>query len=136
MPLMSWSDKLSVGVQQLDDDHKKLVSMLNELHDGLLAGHGKESLGHVLDGLVAYTKTHFAHEEALFAKTHYPMAAWHKKEHDDLTKTVLDVQARFKGSANLTLTLDVMKFLKDWLFNHIQGSDKKYAPHLHTQGVH
>ena len=55
MPLMNWTDKLSVGVAVIDDDHKKLVGMVNELYDAMQSGRGKDSLGRILDGLVQYT---------------------------------------------------------------------------------
>ena len=135
MPLMNWSDKLSVGIAAIDDEHKKLVAMLNELFDGIQAGRAGDSLGKVLDGLIAYTAAHFKHEEDLFAKTGYPDAAAHKKEHDDLTKQVLDVQAKYKAGVTGTLSLEVMNFLKNWLVKHIQGSDKAYSPHLNSKGV-
>jgi len=136
MPLMTWNDKMSVGVALLDNDHKKLVGMLNQLFDAINSGQGKESLGHILDGLVDYTKIHFANEEKLFAQTGYPEAVAHKKEHDTLTQQVLDVQKKYKAGATGTLSLEVMNFLKTWLVNHIQGNDKKYTPHLNSKGVH
>jgi hemerythrin len=55
MPLMTWTEKLSVGVGVLDEDHKKLVGMLNELYDAMQAGHGRDSLGRILNALVQYT---------------------------------------------------------------------------------
>ena len=135
MPLMMWNDKMSVGVAEIDAEHKTLVSMLNDLYDGVQSGHGKEALGKILDGLIAYTAGHFQHEERLFTQTAYPAAAAHKKEHDDLTKQVLDVQAKYKSGATGTLSLEVMNFLKNWLVTHIQGSDKKYGPHLNGKGI-
>jgi hemerythrin-like metal-binding protein len=136
MPLMTWTDKMSVGVKVLDDDHKRLMALINDLHDGLKAGHGKEALGKILDGLVNYTKSHFAREEQFFSKTGYPNSHTHKKEHDDLTHQVLDVQAKYKSGDVATLSMDVMDFLKTWLTNHIQGSDQKYSTHLNAHGVH
>ncbi|MBZ0152073.1 MAG: bacteriohemerythrin [Planctomycetes bacterium] len=135
MPLMAWNDKFSVGVDVIDQDHKKLVSMVNELYDAIQAGKGKEKVGPVLDGLIDYTKMHFAREEKFFAQTAYPDTAAHKKEHETLTKQVLDVQSKYKGGATSTLSLEVMNFLKNWLINHIQGSDKKYIPHLNQKGI-
>lgn len=135
MPLMSWNEKMSVGVASLDEEHKKLVGMLNELFDGLQAKKNTETLGRVLDGLIAYTADHFKHEEQAFAQTGYPDAAAHKKEHDDLTKQVLEVQKKYKAGQTGTLTMEVMAFLKNWLANHIQGSDRKYGPHLSTKGI-
>lgn len=136
MPLMTWTDKLSVGVGVLDDDHKKLVGMVNELYDAMQAGHGRESLGRILNALVQYTKVHFAREEKFFAQTGYPASVAHKHEHDALTKQVLDVQQKYNSGAAATLSLDVMHFLKNWLVNHIQGSDQKYRAHLNEKGIH
>jgi hemerythrin len=135
MPLMTWTDSMSVGVKIIDEDHKKLVGMVNQLHDGIMDGHRAEALGKVLDQLVSYTKIHFDREEAMFAKTLYPAAAAHKAEHDKLIKTALDLQARYKGGASSMLSLETMSFLKNWLAHHIQGSDKSYSTHLNTHGI-
>ena len=136
MPLMTWNDKMSVGVSMLDADHKKLVEMLNELYDAVQNGKGKDSLGKILDSLIDYTKIHFAHEEKFFLQTNYPESAVHKKEHDDLTSQVLDVQKKYKNGASGTLSLEVLNFLKYWLVNHIGAADKKYGPYLNSKGIH
>lgn len=133
--LMTWNENMSVGVRVLDEDHKRLVAIINELHDALKTGHGKDALGKVLDELVSYTKSHFAREEQFFTKTGYAGSAAHKKEHEDLTKQVLEVQRKFKNGETGGLSLEVMVFLKDWLTNHIQGSDKKYGPYLNSKGI-
>ena len=83
-----------------------------------------------------YTKFHFAREEKFFAQTGYPAAVPHKQQHDALTRQVLDVQQKYAAGATATLSLDVMHFLKNWLVNHIQGSDQKYRPHLNAKGIH
>ena len=136
MPLMEWDKKMSVGVDLLDNDHQKLVKMLNDLYAAMMEGHGKESLGKILDELTAYTKIHFAHEENFFAQTNYPDAASHKKEHDELTRQVVEVQKKYKAGATGTLSIEVMTFLKEWLVKHIMGCDKKYGPHLNGKGIH
>jgi hemerythrin-like metal-binding protein len=135
MPLVTWTQKLSVGVKVLDNDHKRLLGLLNQLNDGMRAGRGRETLGKVFDELVNYTQTHFAREEQFFAESGYAAAAAHKKEHDDLTMRVLDLQARHK-KGELALTQEVINFLKSWLMHHIQGSDRKYGPHLNAKGIH
>jgi hemerythrin len=133
MAFMDWTDSLDVGVSSINDQHKKLVALVNDLHDAIQKEQGNDALGKTLDGLIDYTKTHFAYEEQLFAQTGYADAATHKQEHDKLCATVLDVQAKFK--AGNALPGDVLSFLKDWLINHIQGTDKKYGPHLSSNGV-
>jgi len=120
----------------LDEDHKRLVGMVNELFDAMQAGHGREALGRILDGLVQYTKMHFAREESFFTKTSYPVGAAHKQEHDALTRQVLEVQQKYAAGSNAALSLEVMQFLKNWLVQHIQGSDQKYRAHLNAAGIH
>jgi hemerythrin len=135
-PFITWTEKMSVGVEVLDADHKRLIDLLNDLHDGIAAGHGTERLERVLDGLVDYVATHFAREEELFAKTVYPGAAEHIQEHRALTKLVKDVQARYNQGKFEALSLNIMNFLKDWLIEHIQGSDRNYKAHLNAMGIH
>ncbi len=135
MPLMEWNEKLSVGIPTIDAEHKKLVAMLNDLYDAMQAKQSQAILGRVLDGLISYTASHFKHEETLFARTGYPAAAEHKKEHDDLTKQVLDVKKKYQEGGAATLSMEVLNFLRKWLLNHIQGSDKKYGPHLIAKGI-
>ncbi len=135
MPLMEWSDKLSTGVPSIDQQHKKLVGMANTLYDAMKAGHGKEVLNETLAGLINYTVTHFNYEEKLFAQTGYPKAAPHVKEHEDLKKQVLAIQEKMKAGVSFAQSMEVMEFLKNWLINHIMGSDKAYAPHLTAKGI-
>lgn len=127
MPLMQWNDRMSVGIEQFDADHKKLVDMLNSLFDGMQAGKAKDVLGPILDELVAYTKTHFAREEEAMSRLGYQDFAGHKREHDDLTKQVIDVQTKFHQEITASLSMEVMNFLKNWLVKHIQGTDRKYT---------
>jgi hemerythrin len=135
MSLVEWNEKLSVGVSIIDDEHKKIVAMLNELYGAIQSKQTEEALGKVLDGLVAYTASHFNHEEALFAKTGYAGAAEHKKEHASLTEQVLAAQKRYQESATGTLPIEVLNFLRKWLLTHIHCTDKKYGPHLNANGI-
>ena len=136
MSFMTWNDKLSVGVEAVDEDHKKLVAMINELYDGIIAGEGKEVVGDILDRLVHYTSFHFAREEALFAQTGYSEAAAHKAEHDEMVEWALQAALDFHENALSAPSLKVMNRLKDWLFDHINGTDKRFGPHLNAAGIH
>lgn len=133
MAFFNWSDDLSVGVNASDDDHKKLIDMLNRLFEGMKNKQGKEVVGKVLDDLVSYTKFHFAREEEFFAKTGYP-AVEHKNEHTALVKQAEELQSRYK-SGEVALSVQTLDFLKDWLTVHIQGTDKKYSVHLNAAGI-
>ncbi len=110
--------------------------MINELHDGMLAGHSNDVLGDVLHRLVNYTIVHFQNEERLFAQTSYPGAVAHKLEHDKLKQQVAAVVQDFRAGSNSVLSMDTLKFLRDWLKHHILESDKAYGPYLNRHGVH
>ena len=81
MTLMTWNDEMSVGVKELDDDHKQLIGMLNMAQETLSSARSREALEEVLDRLVEVTKVHFAHEETLFDRTGFPGAEAHRREH-------------------------------------------------------
>jgi hemerythrin len=130
MPLMDWNDRFSVGVTAIDDDHKKLIALANELFDATRAAKSREVMGKILAGLIAYTKTHFGREEMFMNRHSYARAAEHKAEHAAFTKTVLDVQKKFDAGETTVLSLQVMNFLRDWLVKHIQGSDKALGAFL------
>ncbi len=134
MALITWSNDLSVNIKEFDDEHKKLIGMINDLHSAMGSGKGKEAIGPVLGKLVDYTKTHFAAEEQILRKYDYPGYVSHKSLHDDLTKQVVDLQNKFQ-EGKLLVTVQVMNFLRDWLSNHILNIDKKYGPYLQGKGI-
>jgi len=134
MALMTWSDQLSVNIKQVDSQHMKLVELLNSFHDSMKMGKGKEAMGKTFADLLDYTAYHFSAEEDLLKKHDYPAFPGHKKEHEALTKKVTELNQRF-SRGDLAITIDTMTFLKNWLSDHIMGSDKKYATFLNGKGV-
>jgi len=134
MPIISWSDALSVNIKELDSQHQCLIELVNRLHDSMKAGKGNTVLGPILSDLLKYTEFHFSTEEKYFQKFAYPEYLQHKKQHDDLTKKAKELNANFE-KGKLTISIEVMTFLKEWLRDHILGSDKKYAPFLLGKGL-
>jgi len=134
-PLFPWSDAYSVKIGVMDTQHKVLVELINELHQAMVTGRGKEHLGGILSNLIKYTKSHFSAEEGLMQSNQYPESTRHRAEHDRFSATVQEFQDKFQKN-EVVLTMDVMDFLKEWLSKHIMGVDKRYAPHLHAKGVH
>ena len=135
MALLTWNDeKYSVGVKELDGQHKKLVDTLNLLHEGMMKGQAQSVTGPLLMKLVDYTRDHFAAEEKIFATTRYPQAARHKNEHVELTRQVVDFVGRY-DRGEIALNVQLLNFLRDWLTNHILKEDKEYGPWLNKAGV-
>ena len=135
MALITWNSTYSVNVKEIDLQHQKLIALINQLHDGMKAGKGKEIIGKILSDLADYTKFHFGYEEKLFDQTKYPDTMVQKRQHSDLVKQVVNYISKFqKGEA--ILTMELMNFLKDWLMNHIVATDKKYTSFLNSKGIY
>jgi len=123
MAMFPWDDKYKTNHLTIDTEHKKLVDLINQLADAMQAGKGRDICGKVLNELVSYTKTHFANEERLMAAHGYAKTAEHKAEHAKFVKEVGDFKAKFDSGA-LTVTAQLLNFLRDWLIKHILESDK------------
>lgn len=134
MPLIQWNHNLSVQVNELDNQHKKLIQMINDLQDAMRAGKGKDVVGKILNELVRYTLDHFSTEEKYFDRFDYPDTAAHMDEHARFVKEVAGFKKEFE-EGRIGLTIKLMNFLSDWLQKHIMGSDKKYGPFFNEKGL-
>ena len=135
MFVFPWLDKYSVQVDKIDEQHKMLVELLNQLASAMSQGKGRMVLESVLEKLVDYTVFHFSEEEKYFDQIDYPQAGDHQKEHADLLEEVIQFKADF-DAGNVRITVKLMQFLKEWLINHINGTDKQYSHHLNERGIH
>ncbi|MFW5489609.1 MAG: bacteriohemerythrin [Desulfovibrio sp.] len=133
--LITWTDSLSVNIRSIDAQHKRLVDLINELHAAMRQRKSDRVLLDVVERLKDYTVTHFQAEERYFDKYGYPATEAHKKQHTIFVQQVADFEAELKaGTAKVTM--DIMRFLKDWLVNHIQGTDQKYSKFLNGKGLY
>ena len=134
MAFVNWDDSYSVQVSAIDDQHKKLIELVNQLYDAMRKGQDLIIIGEVIDELIHYTKTHFAYEEAYFEKFGFEKKEEHKAEHKDFVREVEEFKNKFK-EGKITLSIEVLQFLSGWLFTHIKGSDKDYITYFHTNGI-
>lgn len=125
MEVLVWSDKISVGVESFDEEHKQLINFINRLNNALQIKSAQKTMEEILVGLVNYTKIHFKHEEDAMLKYGYPEYEKHKKEHDNLTSKVTEFHERLR-SGKSSFSLELMDFLSNWLINHIQKTDMSY----------
>ncbi|MDH5559868.1 MAG: bacteriohemerythrin [Deltaproteobacteria bacterium] len=125
MNAITWKDEYSVEIPSIDEQHKKLVQIINDLNINLIKGGKKEAISLILFKLSNYTVSHFRHEELIFDKLQYEHRENHKKEHKDFIEKIEMYQKKFEdGALNSS---DMMAFLLNWLVNHILKSDKKYT---------
>ncbi len=134
MAFMNWSDEFSVNVKEIDDQHRKLVELINKLHTAMAERKGKEVLGGIIKELMDYTAYHFSTEEKYFEMYNYPEKLAHIQEHNDFVRKVQEFQKGFEAG-KILLSVDIMNFLTDWLRRHILGSDKKYGPFFNEKGL-
>jgi hemerythrin len=125
-----WDDSFSVGFNPIDDQHKNLVEIINELFvackDGVFAA--DIAFLQTVKKTLEYTETHFADEEEYMREVNYPRFNEHKEQHEDFVASVLETIEEFE--AGNTEPIDMARFLKKWLLNHIAVTDKQYAPYL------
>jgi len=131
---LEWSQELSVDVKQIDQQHRKLVEMLNSLNEAMLAKKGREVQKAAIDAMVDYTASHFSLEEKYMKAFGYTGFEAHKAEHEKFTKKALDLKERV-NRAGFVLTLEIVEFLKQWLQGHIKGTDRGYRECFQAHGL-
>ena len=134
MALIEWTEDFSVSVEEIDEQHKKLVQMLNDLHNAMAQGEGNKKIGEIIDNLVDYSVYHFATEEKYFDKFKFPKTEEHKQVHRDFVEKVSKFQEEFKNN-DVMLTIEVLDFLSNWLQNHILGDDMEYSDFFVENGL-
>ncbi len=131
---LQWNEELSVNIGKIDSQHKTIVGMINDLYR-LMETNDDKGKVRIINGMVEYVANHFRTEEALMKTHSYPEYEMHKKEHDQLTKEVLGFQKDLNEGKTI-LSYDLLDFLKNWLSEHILGTDKKYGPFLNERNVY
>ncbi|MFZ1084211.1 MAG: bacteriohemerythrin [Terracidiphilus sp.] len=138
--LLMWTDNLSVGVKGFDDDHKRLIRLINELHGVIqdVDANGKipvEEIEIALHRLENYFQYHCLEEERVMEQTGFPELREHRREHQNFFTKVTEMTQRFRNSTDPKDATELMQFIYDWLTNHIFVTDRKYSSHLHSQGI-
>jgi hemerythrin len=121
---MQWAEDLETGIHVIDEQHKRIISFINELDHASRTGNAEE-VQHVLEGLLEYTVTHFEFEEELQAKAGYPFLKAHQRVHEIFMKRIAAFRERANNGENIIPEL--LSMLKVWLSSHIKGDDRDYV---------
>ncbi|HMX15664.1 MAG TPA: bacteriohemerythrin [Rhodocyclaceae bacterium] len=132
--LFQWSDEFSVGLQEVDEQHKALVGMLNELHEAIHQHKGSDASRDILWRLAEYTRIHFTVEESLMRLLNYPEFEGHKQQHESLMTQVADLQQKLT-TGQAKITFELLHFLKAWLTHHISENDKQFGAYAISRGL-
>ncbi len=124
--LIEWDNAYSVGFELFDKQHQQLVEMINDLYAAFLSGEAHIKAPQIVNEMVKYTDYHFKTEEKFFDKYNFPETDEHKAIH----KQFVDKSVELRDSleyGKVTVSYDIMNFLRQWLIEHIMGEDKKYT---------
>lgn len=125
MSKLMWSSQLDLGIEVIDQQHRRIVEYINLLDDAILSSSAHSKTERIISDLVDYTVSHFGFEESLQAEAQYIFCKSHKKVHELFTTRVSELQTRFKNGENVAGELHSM--LVSWLYNHIQRDDVDYC---------
>jgi len=128
---IEWSEAYSLGIKMIDDQHKGLLDIVNDLYSHSTGNEFEEMLyfKDVIHQAVDYIKNHFQVEEKLLVATKYPGYAEHKKAHDQFTLMVVASAKDFESGKRMVLE-KFAHFLRDWILSHIAVMDQDYATYL------
>ena len=131
---VEWSDALSVGIEEIDEQHKVLADLVNRMHQAIHERHGSDVVREILTELAEYTRIHFAVEESLMRILNYPDYENHKAVHEELLKHVVELREKVE-SGKTAIGFELMHFLKNWLTKHIMEEDMAYSSFFLNAGA-
>ena len=126
---VQWTRNMDLGINDIDSQHRLLVDYINDLYDAMTNNSSAQEMLGILRKLRDYTSTHFRDEEKHFVHTNYPATKEHLQIHREFEAKVNEVEQGIK-QGTITLSMDLLSFLKDWLVQHIMGMDAQYAPYV------
>jgi len=130
---LQWSEQFSVGIPEIDEQHKTLFDLIDKIHTAILNHKGSAACAEVLDELVDYTRIHFGLEESLMHIAKYPEYEAHRSLHHKFVSEVEALQHKIH-SGKTAISFELLHFLRTWLSTHILGDDKKYAVFFASNG--
>lgn len=135
MAEIEWSPDLSVGIETIDEQHLKLIELLQGLEDAVRVSKDAGLIEDTITNLFNYAKVHFAAEEELLKKHKYPEEKLHQMEHNKFITKAFEFRENF-DARKPGLNLEVVNFLSSWILSHIQITDQRYTRYLkkHSQG--
>jgi len=126
---MKWNESLSIGVAKIDRQHRKLIGMVQQLENALDGSNTLKEMSRTLKSVVDYTSYHFKDEEDLMAQINFQGYDEHVKQHTKLIKDVRSILFAIRGGKAFTAQ-DLIKFLTDWVLDHIEKEDKKIGAEI------
>ncbi len=132
--MIEWSNKYSVGVSVMDEEHKGFIGIINKVIAAKQHNYNQEEVGEVLSELVKFAKEHFKAEEAYMSKFEYPDYLLHYNEHLNFSLHMI-IYNNQVINGEYKIMDEVYNYLQEWLVHHIQKTDKKYTKCFNKNGL-
>lgn len=129
MAYFEWADDLVIDHGPIDQDHRHLIDLVNELHTATSQGCGQDVVGDILSRLAQYTHEHLRREEHVMASVGFPHLAGHQKGHEKFVEDLVSLQAKYERGS-ITTAAQLSALLRDWLSLHIRRSDRELRDYL------
>lgn len=130
MSFIDWKVEYETGIEDIDNDHRKLFGILNGFYNQLLEGKAQSASLDLFDEMVHYTQYHFKKEESFLVNVNYPLLDEHIVQHRTFEAKLLEVKRNLKDGAIEVSPTELLSILTDWLLTHIMGTDMLYVPYL------
>lgn len=135
MSEFKWDEGLSVGVDEIDNDHKMLLSIIADLSDAIEENHESDVIKDVLVKLESYVQLHFKREEALMRQCGYQDLDTHISSHQQFIQKIPELRSELLSADTVEVARDIYLFLVDWLLNHIVVDDMEYFQDVYDRGL-
>jgi hemerythrin-like metal-binding protein len=134
MNIITWSDEYSVGVAELDNQHKKIIALINELNASREISSRSEQLHNILGRIIIYAQNHLDYEENLLRENAYPGYENHLRKHQDYKLKVSDFAVDILEYRE-DLPEKLLNYLNQWWTAHILKEDMQYKPFFEEKGI-
>ena len=130
---LKWDKSCSTGVEKFDDQHKKLLELLNKMLGSIKEREETSGMGSVLKDLFFFAISHFNDEEEALKRFGYEHLEEQKKEHDKIKLMVGRLHQNYLAG-NMPETIEILEVITRWFEDHLKNVDTKYGPFLKEKG--
>jgi len=131
---LEWEEKYSVGVKEIDDQHQRMFTVINELLEAINTNTPEQHLDDIIKTLVEYKIFHFATEEKYFKEFNYEETEAHIKKHREFNTKLNTLKEKYPEN-NIVFAFELIDFLEDWLIDHLMVVDKRYVNCFKAHGL-
>ncbi len=132
---LEWNEGLSMCIPEIDAEHQRFISLVNDLNESIIARMDVEVVKRCMRAIVADATSHFAHEEALFKEWSYPAAEEHARKHAQILQVLHEILGRFERGGLEYEWIEAGLQIKQALIEHLLNEDTKYRDYCCTTGI-